>query len=169
MHHSLLPSLPGAANVWIYAADRELTRTEQELLVSRLSEFIRSWTTHGRSVQGEVTILADRFVVLGGYVSGGEISGCGIDSSTAALNELSRAMRFEWEPLLKVFFRDEENRVHAVSRQEFKSLAGRGLVHAATRVFDLSASTIKQLRSQGLERPAGISWHSRLLASIPVC
>jgi hypothetical protein len=169
MNQEVLPSLPAAASVWIYAADRDLTADEVDILYARLAEFIDSWKTHGRSVQGEAAIVAERFVVIGGYLEGGDISGCGIDASTGALNEASGALGFGWEPLLNVFYRDAENRIRAVSRQEFRSLAGSGAIHAATRVFDPAVSTLGQLRAQGLERPAGLSWHSRLLATAPVC
>jgi len=97
------------------------------------------------------------------------MSGCGVDASTGALKEAAADLGFDWEPLLTVFYRDAEGRVRSVSRPDFRKMAKEGQVTAATRVFDPTIGTVAHLRSQGIERPAGLSWHSRLLLSASVC
>jgi len=166
---NIFPTLPDDARVWVYAADRPLNEAERQSLTERLHAFLSTWRTHGRTVRAEVAIEEDRFVLIGATVDGGDMSGCGIDASTGALKEAATELGFEWEPLLTVFYRDSEGRVRTLSRQEFRELAKSGQINAATRVFDPTIASIGQLRNQGFERPAGLSWHSRLLSTVSVC
>ena len=163
---TLFPHLPDHARLWVYAADRPLSETEQARLLQRLEAFFGQWASHGRPVEGAATLRHDRFLLLAGLVRGGEISGCGMDASVHAVEEASAALGFSWRSPLDVFYRDAEGAVEALARAAFRKRVREGDVTAETSVFDLSITALADVRQGRFERPAGETWHA-LVFKIP--
>lgn len=161
---TLFPSIPDEARLWIYAADRPLDTDEQQALERSIDSFIDDWTTHGRSVQGAAAVVEDLFLLLAATVEDGDISGCGIDASTRAIEEAAQQIGFTWLPSLQILYRDPEGVVRSCTRRTFKELAKRGEVTAQTPVFNTNLTTVGELRAGRFERPAGQSWHARAFA-----
>lgn len=153
--------IPDSARIWINPSNRELTAEEQEQILDAISDFIASWSSHGRKVVAEAAIVDDRFVVTAAHVPGGDVSGCGIDASVHALGGIAESLGFEWAPALDVFFRNDEGVVQ-VDRGTFARLASRGEVTSETIVFDTSLTTMGDWRSGRFEIPARQSWHGRV-------
>ncbi|NNF58715.1 MAG: hypothetical protein HKN04_10790 [Rhodothermaceae bacterium] len=162
----MLPSLPDDARLWLFAADRALSSEEQTALLSRMSAFIAGWTSHGRPVPAEAALLHGRIVAVGASLAEGEVnagvSGCGIDSLQHALDDAAAQVGVGWLSGLNVLFRDDGGTIQALSRPAFRRLAKDGLVTTETCVFDLTLDTAGALRTIGVERPAGGSWHGRV-------
>lgn len=157
----LFPTLPDTARVWVYVADRPLLPSEQQALCTALTPFTQTWTSHGRKVFGEATVLDDRFLLLGGVLKEGDISGCGIDTSVHAVEDAGRSFGITWLQGLMIIFRDAQGAIQAVPRPEFRSLVRSGIVIADTPVIDPGIATVGELRQGFFERPAGESWHAR--------
>src|SRR5690606_30936818 len=79
-----LDELPDEARIWIYPTDRELTAADQQALIEGLEDFLESWESHRRPVDGAAAILHARFVVIAATLADGDMSGCGIDASVHA-------------------------------------------------------------------------------------
>jgi hypothetical protein len=158
----LFPELPPEANSWIFVADRPITDSEGERLLTTTRVFTSSWVSHGRSVRGAAAIVESRFLIVAGFVRGAELSGCGIDASFRAVSEVAAHLGIEWLPPLTVAYRNDEGDVDAVSRSEFRSRAASGEVSAQTSVFDTSVSTLGDVRER-FEVPVSASWHAQLL------
>ena len=158
----LFPKQPDDAALWIFAADRALSAQDQEILLGSISEFLQSWTSHDRVVVAESILLENRFLVVSGHIPGGDVSGCGIDKLVHAVEENAIRLATNWLPSIEIVHRDESGEIQSVSRSEFRSLVESGRVNSETRVFDTSVATTGQLRSDGLERSAGSSWHGRI-------
>ena len=159
----LFPALPDDARCWIYVADSPLTEAEQTSLLGALDTFFAGWASHGRPVQGAATCLDNRFLVVAGVIAqGGDLSGCGIDASVHAVEESAHRLGVTWASPLLVFFRDADATVQSLPRSAFRKLVADGTVHAETRVFDVSLSTLGQVRGGAFEQPAGASWHARI-------
>lgn len=157
---STFNSLPDSARIWINPAGRTLTGAEQDRILDLLREFIRDWSSHGRKVIAEVAVLADRFIVTAAYVEGGDVSGCGIDASVHALSDIADAVGLTWASALHVFFRRGDG-VEEVDRSTFAKLASEGTVTPDTIVYDVSITTLGELRQEKFELPARRSWHAR--------
>jgi hypothetical protein len=160
-YETLFPTLPDSARVWIYTADHHLGLSEQSALLDSLRPFLAQWTSHGRRVIGEALILEGRLLIVAATLAEGDISGCGIDASTHAVEEAGRALGIEWLLGLTVLYRDHAGMVQVVSRPEFRDLVRRGVVHAGTQVIDTNLTTLEDLHSGKLEKLAGASWHGR--------
>ncbi|MGI9175513.1 MAG: hypothetical protein ACR2GR_09380 [Rhodothermales bacterium] len=163
---TLFPSLPDQARLWVYAADQPLGETQQARLLEKLDAFFSQWASHGRPVEGTATIQDDRFLLLSGLVRGGEISGCGMDASVHAVEETGAALGISWLSPLSVFFRDADGIVQSLPRSAFRKLVRAGTVTTETSVFDLSITTLADVRQGRFERPAGETWHA-LVFKIP--
>ena len=161
----LLAPLPDAARLWLFAADRDLTDAETAALLDRVRAFADGWTSHARPVPAAVDLLARRVLAVGAVINEGEVnagvSGCGIDSLQHAVEAAADACGLGWLPPLAVLYRDDAGMVQSVARSDFRRLARAGAVDAATPVLDLTLTTVGALRAEGVERPAGRSWHGR--------
>lgn len=157
----LFPELPADARLWIFTADRELSDATQTRLSEELGRFIEQWTSHGRPVPGAVAIHDDRFVLIGAHLEGG-VSGCGIDSMTHAVERAGDNQDIAWADGLQVVYRDGDGAIQIVPRPVFRQLARDGAITTATPVFDTTADTVGAVRNDGLERPAGSTWHGRV-------
>lgn len=157
---------PDDARVWIHAAAAPLSEATQTALLDRLSAFFEQWTSHEHSVDGAATVLDDRFLVVAAVrADGNEISGCGKDDLTHAVEAAASALEIEWVPALHVLYRTPDGSVAAVSRRTFQERAEEGAVTADTPVFDPSLTTLGALRDGAFEQPARESWHAQLLGS----
>lgn len=159
-------SLPDEARLWIYGTNRRLSSGEQSELLDTLDDFFSEWMSHGRPVEGRAVVLEDRFLLVAAAVEEGEISGCGIDSSTQVIDEVADTLEIDWVPALTIFYRHPSGEIRGVSRPEFRKLVEDGVVSRTTGVIDLSLESLGDLREQGFERPAGESWHA-LVFRIP--
>lgn len=171
MTENMLPDtfdkLPDQADVWIYAAGSTPGPDAARVLERSLDELMSAWSSHGRRVLGARAVLDNRVVVVGAWVPDGTISGCGIDKSLHVLDRVAAEYDFEWVDGLSIVYRTRENRLETCSRSEFRRLAADGVVDAGTPVIDLSIRSLGELRSNGLERPAGQSWHGRVFDLAP--
>ncbi|MFB6099087.1 MAG: hypothetical protein ABEK84_08265 [Salinibacter sp.] len=162
---SAFSALPDDARVWIHAAATPLSNATQDALLDRLSVFMEDWTSHQRAVSGAATVLHDRFLVVAAATADGDISGCGIDDLTHAVEEAASTLDLDWVPSLHVLYRTSDGSVAAVSRRTFQQRAQEGTVTAETPVFDPSLTSLGALRNGQLERPARDSWHAQLLGA----
>jgi hypothetical protein len=113
-------------------------------------------------VQGAATVLEDRFLVVVGAITRGDISGCGIDASVHRVQEVADALGVTWLSPLHVFYRGAEGTVESLPRSAFRKHVAAGTITAATPVFDVSLTTLGQVRDGAFEKPAGASWHARV-------
>ncbi|MFQ5568873.1 MAG: hypothetical protein ACE5G0_04310 [Rhodothermales bacterium] len=159
---TLFQSLPDEARCWIYAIDRSLTGAEQQTVLETLETFLENWTSHEQPVLGAATILDDCFLVVAGITAQGTLSGCGIDALTRAVTDITHHVGFTWLSPLLVFYRDAAGRVQSLPRSAFRKRVAEGEVTTDTPVFDLSLTTLGQVREGLLEKAAGQSWHARV-------
>lgn len=158
-YSTLFANLSPDARCWFYAADRSLLEDEQTRVLKALDPFFAGWTSHQRPVRGQAAFIADRFLVIGAEIPNANISGCGIDKSVHAVEEVATALGFSWCSPLLVFWRDESGEVQHGKRSDFRKLVRSGMVSGETLVFDLSVETLGPLRDGAFEKPAAQSWH----------
>lgn len=157
-----LADLPDDARCWVFAAERPLTEDEQHAVLDHLDRFFDGWRSHGRPVEGAAAMHEGRFLVVGGLRDDAGISGCGIDAVVREIEAAAGALGAGWLTPLLVFWRGADGAIQHGPRGTFRRLVRQGAVTAETSVFDLSLTTLGELRRHGLERPAGRSWHARV-------
>ena len=139
---------------------RNLTRrarVEQEL-----SAFVPSWNSHGAPVHGAFEVVNDRFLLVTGYVDGG-VGGCSTDSMVRVMKKLREAGIDGFDRSL-VFFRDAQQNVQSVKRDDFQAMVSAGQIDGNTVVFDPTIQFVKDLRRGAFETTFSQSWHAQAFA-----
>ena len=153
--------LPDHGRLWVFPASRALTETEAETLLEAVDDFLASWRAHGASLSSGRKLVERRFLLVGVDVDAEAPSGCSIDALVNRLRALGTELDVSLIDHAPVWFRAEAGDVRAVSRREFRALAGEGAVGPSVLVFDTSLTKVGQEREGGLERPAAETWHGK--------
>lgn len=153
--------LPGTARLWIFAAERSLTRDEQQALLGEVDAFLDEWKAHGAPLAAGRELRGDQFLLVAVDESSAGASGCSIDAMVRVLAELERTLGLELVNHAPVLFRSSDGAIARVSRSEFSDLARRGAVSADTVVFNNTLTRLQELRTGRWETPARDSWHAR--------
>jgi hypothetical protein len=158
MKNRLFPDFPDDAKLWVYPLARPLTDDNRAQVVSRLDAFLREWNSHGAAVRGAYEIFEDRFILIAGHLDDG-VSGCSTDSMMRVMKTLREEAGIDGFDRSLVFFRDADEILRAVTREEFKALVGADQVDTDTTVFDPTISSVADL--DRFETTFGKSWHAR--------
>jgi hypothetical protein len=117
-----------------------------------------------RYLQAGLGWLHGRFLVVAVDESRAPASGCSIDALVDHLREMEEETGLTLLDASPVWFRDpDDGEIRAASRPEFRRLAEAGEVDGDTRVFDLTAERLEEVRSGRWERRASASWHADFL------
>jgi hypothetical protein len=160
-----MEAMPDEARTWVFAAPERLTTEQAEALLGEVDRFIEGWLAHGRSVVGARELRDDIFLLVAADEAATGVSGCSIDSLFRALQALEARLGTSLTDRSLVWLRDGTGAVRSMTRTEFKEAAARGEVGRETTVFDTTVTSVGGVRSGAWERPAGESWHARMLAS----
>ncbi len=91
-----------------------------------------------------------------------DASGCSIDALFHALRGLEAQLGTSLVGNGAVYWRDASGAVMHADRPTFRAAAAAGAVHGKTLVFDPTITSVGAWRRE-FEKPAGASWHARLL------
>ena len=164
--NTYFPALDDSARLWIWVAQRPLSESEQVAVTDAVDQFLGGWTSHKRKIRGASAVLLDQVLILAGEIEEGEISGCGIDKSAHLLEEVASRQGFTWSSALDVpIVDDARGRVVMLDRTELKRRIGNGEVSDGTLIIDRTLTSLGDLRSHGLKRPAQDSWAARYFRS----
>tara|TARA_A100001011_G_C14310567_1_gene845355 strand:- start:2989 stop:3471 length:483 start_codon:yes stop_codon:yes gene_type:complete len=151
--------LPDHARVWIYPADRELTKAEISKTEKMAEDFINQWTAHGADLQAGVHLPYDRFIVLGLNESIQSASGCSIDTSVRFIQSLEEQLDIVLLDKMNVTFKSQ-NTIDYIPLKEFRAKARKKQVTSDIIVFN--NLVLNKMEYDTLwEVPASLSWHSR--------
>ena len=154
-------SLPDNARVWVFGSAKPLSTGEQSALLERVNEFLADWKAHGDPLTAAQKFSEDRFLTIAVDQNSAHASGCSIDGLFRSLKELERQMGTSLLDRSLVYYSDSSG-IHAVSRDEFSSLAANGKVTPDTTVFDPTVASLGEWRAR-FQSTAGNSWHAGLL------
>lgn len=168
--NDLLAALPDDARVWLYMADRPLTKDEQTTLADGLARFFRTWHTHKIPVTGGAAVHYDRLLVVAGIAEGSsDLSGCGIDQHVREVERLGRHLGVAWLGGLDIaFLSPGAEQLETAARPAFKRGLAEGTISPASRVLDAATSTLGALRHGDALRPLADSSFARWVPVVPV-
>ena len=152
---------PDATRLWLYNADRELSGPEAAFAKTYLADFAERWVSHSRGLTAYSALLFDRVAVLGVDESAAGASGCSIDSSVRALQELGAKLDVDFFNRM-IFLVVDVVRVRAYDRAAFAEAYRDGALTPATPVVDTLVADVAAARS-GLVKPLSVSWHARMV------
>ncbi len=128
-------TLSDDARIWIYQADRELTSTEQQLVLNKGKEFVEQWGAHGQPLTASVEVIKGYFVVISVEDYLQLPSGCSIDESVAFMHTLGTQLKVDFFDRTKVPLWIDES-VQQVPLMEIKRKIKDGKIHEETLLFN---------------------------------
>jgi len=155
--------LPDHARLWVHTADRDLTASEQEVLLEAIGQFLGGWSAHGAALTAAAEVLYDRVLVVGLDELRAGATGCSIDSLVAFVRAHGTQAGVDWFDRHQVLWRQAGESVwHATRTSEFWALRKAGVVNGLTEVVDPLAHTVGEARSDRgfLVSLFDESWHA---------
>ncbi len=143
--------------LWAYGFAVRLAPAQAETVKEELTRFCKNWQVHGKPLNAAFELIDDQFAFL---ATDGKASGCSIDSSVALFKDIKLKHGFDAIDPNLIFFRSKRG-VEAVSRPEFQVLVAAGEITDETPVFNLTITTVGELRNGAFELPFKESWHAR--------
>jgi len=156
--HLTLDQLSPASRVWVFGAASPLDEGQRRTIEASLREFLRTWKAHGQPLRAAVEVRDQRFIIIAAD-DAADPSGCSIDSLFGRISSFQKMGANLLDSTL-VFYRAGGGEVRSVDRPTFRKLVTSGEINATTRIFDLTAATLADVRS-GLEKKASESWHAQ--------
>ena len=153
-------ALPDNARLWIFAADRPLTRDESVALLREVDGFLEQWKAHGHPLTVARDWKYDRFLLVGVDEASAGASGCSIDAMVHTLSQLEHQLHVHLLDHGPVLFRQNDD-IARLPRPAFAELARSGAVSRDTVVFNNTLTSVGELREGRWESRAADSWHAR--------
>jgi len=154
-----IEELPDTSKVWIYQSNRKLASEEQEMITTKLADFISNWEAHGNPLQASFVIMYNRFIIIAVDQSQQAATGCSIDASVKLIQDIESELKIDLLDKMNVTFRVGEHIAHK-TLIDFKKMAKEKAVTANTIVFNNLVNTIGEWH-ENWEVPASESWHNR--------
>ncbi len=151
--------MPDGARLWVFAADRELSGAEADMLQREMQAFVTTWTAHGLAVTGSCMMKYNRFLFIAADESRLP-TGCSTDEMTRRVRILGESYGVEFLGMPRVQYR-KGDAIESVLRSDFDSLAKDGTVGSDTIVFNNTVTALGEYRSGKWELPAASSWHKQ--------
>lgn len=151
--------MPKEARIWIYQSDRKLTDQEVEEITDKLTNFVNEWVAHSTPLKASFDLKYNRFIILAVDTDYHAASGCSIDSSVRAIQEIEQLYKINLLDKMNVTYRTGEFIAHK-PLIDFKKMAKTRAVTGKTIVFNNLVNTIEEYENYW-EVPAEESWHGR--------
>ena len=152
--------LPDHAKVWVYQADRTLSKGEVLQISSKIDDFISTWASHGTDLRASIELFHDRFLVVMVDEEQAMASGCSIDKSVALVKELENDYSINFLNRLLVAWRQDDE-IESCPLDQFERKLQAGEIKADTIVFNNLVSTKAEFETKW-EVPVKDSWHYQL-------
>ena len=160
MNIAALDDFPDTARVWVFGAERELTRAEARVLFDAVDVFLEGWAAHGVPLRAARAWCHERFLVVAVDIASAPPSGCSVDALVTVLRNLERTLDVGLLGNEAVWYRDSGGDIRRASRRRFRALATQGEVVPDSVVFDNSITALGEMRAGGWEGPARDRWHA---------
>ena len=147
------------ARVWVYQANRELSKEEAGIITETLKSALDLWEAHGKPLTASGKVFEHRFVVIGVDERDELPSGCSIDKSVHWLQQIGSQMNIDFFDRSLAYL-DHHNVVQTIPVPKIKQAVSDEIITPSTIIFDNQVAT----KAQWMKRwktSASNSWLSR--------
>lgn len=151
------------ARIWIYQAERLLSKEEVQQIETDLEPFVAQWAHHGKQLKASSAVLYNLFIVLVVDESVAEVGGCGIDSSVHLVQKIGKNLQVDFFNRLAIAFFNGE-KIECVNKNCFSELVNTDPNWSNdTLVFNNQIKTLADLKNQWII-PFKDSWHKNFFS-----
>ncbi len=154
-------TLSDDAKIWLYGTNREITVEETEEIKAFLDNFCNEWAAHGTKLDCGFTVLYNRFIVLGVNEQSAAASGCSIDSSIHAFQDIDKKYNFDLFNRLRSYYVTESS-VESLNNQEIQRKLAAQELSEKSMFIDPMVSTVGDLKN-ALTKPMVNTWLKKYL------
>ena len=102
-------SISDESRLWIYGSESKLTGYHQEVILNKISEYLKTWDYHNNPLTAAITIKEDHFIIIALDDSEFGVGGCSIDSLQRIIQELENELSISLLNRLNIFYRVDDN------------------------------------------------------------
>lgn len=147
------------SRLWIYQAERPLNENEVAFIHKSLKKFLTQWAAHGAPLQAAYKVAYDQFIIIAVDEGYNEASGCSIDASVHAMQEIANALQIDFFDRKNVAFLDGD-KVFVESLNTIKEKVESGVITEDTKTFNNLVKSKKEMK-EGWIVDAKDTWLSR--------
>lgn len=151
--------MANTSRVWIYQADKHLSKEDQLHIEAECNSFLNEWAAHGQSLKSSFRIMHNKFLVISVDESFNQASGCSIDASVALIKNLELELGISFFDRTKVCFLIDDKIVD-IPMNGIKSEIENGTINSDTLTFNNLVSD-KQSFQTNWKIEAKNSWLKR--------
>ena len=127
------------SRLWIYGCESKLTDYQKEVILNKVSEYLKTWDYHNNPLTAAVTIKEDHFIVVALDDSEFGVGGCSIDSLQRIIQELEEDLSISLLNRLNIFCRIDD-KIHCIPTTKLSEHANKG-----TLFYDLTIQKKREL------------------------
>ena len=152
--------LAAHSRVWVYQANRFLSKEEVGTISTALSEFIESWNAHGAALYAGFEIVSNRFVVLAVDEEKALASGCSIDKSVHFFQRIGEKFGLDFFNRMQVIY-ELNGELKDAPLHQFWAMRKAKLINDDVIVYDNLVKDISEFQSRW-RVPFSKSWHAEM-------
>lgn len=145
-----------ASRVWIYQANRVFSMSEALSIEDILSDFTRSWKSHGTPVKGAGYLFFGQFIVLMADETATGVSGCSTDSSVRLIKEIEQQFEVSMFDRTTLAF-VVKDKIQLLPLSQLQYAVDNGFIDADTLYFNNLVQTKEELENNWII-PLKESW-----------
>ena len=150
------------SRVWIYQADRVLSKEEVEKIILEASNFVQDWSSHNRALSAKAELLHQRFLVLIVDETRAGASGCSIDKSVHFVEKIGHDFNVNFFNRLLFSYLDAEKTVQTVDKKTLNQLFSEEKINDDTLIFDTLVNTYAAY-NQHFTKKINDSWLRKMI------
>ena len=152
--------MPDRARIWIYQSDKPLADGHLDTVNQILEQHCHQWAAHGRDLTASYTIKHSRFVILAVDEEQSLPTGCSIDSSVHAIQELGQKLDIDFFKRTDIIFTDGDGTLTTIDLSQLPKATIEGTIQPISQVFNNLITTKRELTNKW-QQPAQETWLSR--------
>lgn len=155
--------MPDNARLWIYQAERNLSKEEVALVKANTEAFLKQWRAHGQDLKSSFTVEYNQFLIISVDESFSQASGCSIDASVHLIKALESALEISFMTTSQVAFL-QDDKINLYPFNQLKTQAKEKIITPDTPVFDNTVQNVAEFKSRWLKESSA-TWVNRYFQS----
>lgn len=151
--------MPDNARLWIYQAERKLSREETQLVEANTEAFLNQWRAHGQDLKSSFVVEYDQFLIISVDESFSQASGCSIDASVHLIKALESALNISFMTTSQVAFLQNDE-INLYPFNQLKTQIKEKVITPETPVFDNTVQNVAEFKSRWLKESSA-TWVNR--------
>ena len=140
-------SLKPESKLWIYGANREITKLDLEEINRTLDNFCETWGSHGSKLNCGYNVLYNRFICIAVDEESAAASGCSIDKSVGIVKQIDEKYNLDLFNRLRSYLVEDSGTttITPISADHVTDAFVNELINEDSRMVNMQAATLQDL------------------------